>query len=279
MFRPPDAAADAAAKAAAEADAVAGPAAAPRGAASPGAGSADTGSRAPVTASRRRAFLVVLALVLAYEGYAFFIKEAGETQNIASRDDWHLTGEVAGEAALVQGLVTHADGFEGIDVWAHASGGPPPGPLDVLVTADRGAGREAVARVSYPAAQVVAAPQPFHVTIPRVDQSAGQHFELHIAAPLAPRGQGVRFEASGPAYPEGTLSLGGREEWGDLQFRTTAERSTIYRNLRHVRQGAPALVRSDLFLALMLLLFNGAIATLLYDFVFAPGTGERLPVG
>jgi hypothetical protein len=221
-----------------------------------------------------RAFVLVLALVIAYEAYAFFIKEAGEAQNIASRADWHLTGEVAGEAALVQGLVTHADGFDGIDVWAHASSGAPQGPVEFILTQDTSTGIDTVARVTVPAAQVVAT-QPYHVTIPRVDGSAGQRYKLHITAPQATRGQGVRFEASGPAYPEGTLSLGGREEWGDLQFRTTAERTTIYRNLRHLRQSAPAFVRTDLFLALMLLLFNGAIATLLYDLACAPA--DRAP--
>ena len=65
------------------------------------------------------------------------------------------------------------------------------------------------------------------------------------------------------------MTLGGREEWGDLQFRTTAERTTIYRNISHLRQSSPKIVRSDLFLALLLLLFNGAIATLLYDLAFA----------
>ncbi len=218
---------------------------------------------------RVRAFVIVFTLVIAYEAYAFFIKEAGEAQNIASRADWHLTGEVAGEAALVQGLVTHLDGFGGIDVWAHASSGPPQGPVEFMVTEDLGTGTETVARLSVPAAQVVAA-QPFHMTIPRVDASAGHHYKLRIRAPQATRGQGIRFEASGPAYPEGTLSLGGREEWGDLQFRTTAERTTIYRNVRHLRQSAPAIVRSDLFLALMLLLFNAAIGTLLYDLACAP---------
>ncbi len=123
---------------------------------------------------------------------------------------------------------------------------------------------------------MIGAPQPFHVTIPRVDASAGRPFVVRISAPEATRGQGVRFEASGPAYPQGTMTLGGREEWGDLQFRTTAERTTIYRNLRHLRQSAsvPAIVRSDLFLVLMLLLFNVVIATLLYEAVVAGPEAE-----
>jgi len=226
---------------------------------------------------RHVAFALVMALLIAYESYALFIKEAGETRNIASGADRHLTGEVAGDAALVQGFVTHADGFDGIDIWAHASraGGTPQGSIVFAVTEPSGATEQPVARVSYPAAQVVAA-QPFHVVIPRVDSSAGHHYKLSITVPQAARGDGVRFEASGPAYPEGTLSLGGREEWGDLQFRTSAERTTIYRNLRHLRQSAPALVRSDLFLLAMLLLFNSAIAVVLYDLAFAPADDRTL---
>jgi hypothetical protein len=224
------------------------------------------------------AFWVVLAALVAYEGYAFFIKTSGEARNIATAADRHLTGEVAGEAALVQGFVTHADGFDGVDVWGHASGARVP-QADVVFeiteeSASPGVPDPLVARVSVPAAQVVGA-QPFHVAIPRVDGSAGHHYKLNISAPRAVRGDGVRFEASGPAYPEGTLTLGGREEWGDLQFQTTAERTTIYRNVRHLRQSAPGVLRSDVFLVAMFLLFNWALATLLYELAFANEPGPE----
>jgi hypothetical protein len=220
----------------------------------------------PTGRPRRRlgVFVVILAVVLAYEAYAFFIKEAGEAENIASASDWHLTGEVAGAIVLDQGLVPHADGFDGLDVWAHATGVVPDGPVRFTITQNIGNGQETLAQVSYPARDVVST-RPFHVTIPRIDLSAGRQYTVHIAAPAATAGHGLRFEASGPAYPQGAMTLGGREEWGDLQFRTSAERTTIYRNVRHLRQTGPAFARSDLFLAIMFLLFNVALATLLYD--------------
>jgi hypothetical protein len=201
-----------------------------------------------------------------YEAYAFFIKEAGEAENIASASDWHLTGEVAGDIVLAQGVTPHADGFDGLDVWAHATapGVTPAGSVRFTITQDNGSGPETVAQVTAPAADVVTR-RPFHVTIPRIDVSAGRQYTVRIAAPQATPGHGLRFEASGPTYPQGAMTLGGRQEWGDLQFRTSAERTTIYRNVRHLRQTAPAFARSDLFLALMLLLFNTALATLLYD--------------
>lgn len=228
---------------------------------------------------RRRAFVLVLAALLAYEAYAFFLKEAGDAENLASASDWHLTGEVAGEIALEQGLVPHADGFDGVDIWAHATSDtePPPGPVlvTILQPSSTGTGNgvdttETIAQVTYRAADVVST-RPFHVTIPRIDASAGRSYVIRLSAPQASRGHGVRFEASGPQYPQGAMTLGGREEWGDLQFRTTAERTTIYRNLRHLRQSSqiPAFVRSDAFLIAMLLLFNVALATMLYELAFA----------
>jgi len=222
---------------------------------------------------RRRAWAIVLACVLAYEAYAFFIKEAGEAENIATASDWHLTGEVAGDAVLEQGLVPHADGFDGVDVWAHATQeGNAAGITGVVrftITRGTATGPLTVATVTHPAAEVVAK-RPFHVAIPRLDVSAGQDFAIRIAAPDATAGHGLRFEASGPTYPQGAMTLGGRQEWGDLQFRTTAERTTIYRNLRHLRQSTqvPEAVRSDLFLAVMLLLFNLALAVLIHDVAF-----------
>jgi hypothetical protein len=219
--------------------------------------------------TRRRGFAIALACVLAYEGYAFFIKEAGEAENIASASDWHLTGEVAGEVVLEQWLVPHADGFDGVDVWAHAAtdGSVPPGSVRFTIAQGTANGPLTVATATYPAAEVVAK-RPFHVTIPRIDASAGRDYVIRIAAPEATRGRGLRFEASGPTYPQGAMTLGGRQEWGDLQFRTSAERTTIYRNVRHLlRQTTqvPGFARSDLFLVLMLLLFNVALATLIYE--------------
>ncbi len=225
----------------------------------------------------RRAFAILLACVLAYEAYAFFIKEAGEAENIATASDWHLTGEVAGDAELEQGLVPHADGFDGIDVWAHASqearGEVPPGVVRFTITQSTANGALTLATVTHPVAEVVAK-RPFHVAIPRLDVSAGRAFAIRIAVPDATPGHGLRFEASGPAYPQGVMTLAGRQEWGDLQFRTTAERTTIYRNLRHLRQSAqvPELVRSDLFLGIMLLLFNVALAVLIYDLACSEGS-------
>lgn len=219
---------------------------------------------------RLRGFAIVLACVLAYEGYAFFIKEAGEAENIASASDWHLTGEVAGNVALTQGLVPHADGFEGLDVWAHATSDTPSGAVQLTLTQGTPQGNEVVARASYPAADV-ASTRPYHMTFARIDASAGRQYTLTLSAPEASRGHGLRFEASGPAYPQGAMMLGDREEWGDLQFRTTAERTTIYRNVRHLRQSSqvPAMVRSDLFLVVMLLLFNVALAVLLRDVILS----------
>jgi hypothetical protein len=237
----------------------------------------------PPMPQKRRVFAIVLAVLIAYEAYAFFVKEAGQSENFASKGDWHLTGEVAGDAALVQTLITHADGFDGLDIWAHAASptATPRGPVVVTIFHGETGTDPAnpatvvpedyrVARVSIPASQVVAA-QPFHVSFPRIDASAGRPFIIHISAPEATRGQGIRLEASGPTYPQGAMTLGGREEWGDLQFRTTAERTTIYRNVRHLRQSAalPAIVRSDVFLVVMLVLFNAALAALLYDVVLA----------
>jgi hypothetical protein len=225
---------------------------------------------------RRRVWAIVVAAVLVYEGYAFFLKEAGETSNIASAADWHLTREVAGADMLEQEMVPHADGFEGVDVWAHATSDMPQGDVRFTFVEVNIVSPVRVASVTFPASAVVAR-QPFHVPIPRIDVSAGHRYVLQILAADARPGHGLRFEASGPQYPEGALLVGGRQEWGDLQFRTTAERTTIYRNLRHLRQSSslPAFARSDLFLAMMLLLFNLALAVLIWDLAFSSSSDAK----
>src|SRR5690349_13099297 len=137
--------------------------------------------------TRRRGFAIVLACVLAYEAYACFFKEAGEAENIASASDWHLTGEVAGEVALTQGLGPHADSFEGLDLWVHATSDTPQGPLLLTITENTWRGVETVVRGSYPAADAVSA-RPFHLTFARIDASAGHQYTIHLSAPQATRG-------------------------------------------------------------------------------------------
>ena len=142
---------------------------------------------------RRRAWAIVLACVLAYEAYAFFIKEAGEAENIATASDWHLTGEVAGDACWSRGWCRTRTASMASTSRAHATqeggGGGATGVVLFTITRSTANGPLTVATVTYPAAEVVAK-RPFHVTIPRLDVSAGQGFAIRIAAPDASAGQG-----------------------------------------------------------------------------------------
>ena len=107
------------------------------------------------------------------------------------------------------------------------------------------------------------------ITTPHVDSSAGELFRLDLAMPQAPHGQGLRFEAGGPTYFEGKMEIGGRQEWGDLKFRTMADRTTVYRHFRHLKRSWPPVLQSGAVSILVLAIVNWAMATMLYYLVFA----------
>jgi hypothetical protein len=103
-----------------------------------------------------------------------------------------------------------------------------------------------------------------------VTPSAGTRFRVDVAMPQAPRGHGVRLESGGPTYEYGAMTIGGRQEWGDLKFRTLAERSTVVRNIRLLRRPWPSVLHNDGIWILILLIANAAVATAIYYLVFAP---------
>jgi hypothetical protein len=220
---------------------------------------------------RRIAFIVCLLGLFAYEGYALFVQEGGATSHLPPARDLHLTREVNQAASLQQTFVMHTDGFQGVEFVARASDQPAIGPLDVVVSApDPNRGDEWVPlgrqRID---ASSIALGSFTRVTVPRIDYSAGFAYRIEIAMPDAPPGHGLRFEAGGPTYEQGRLMIGGREEWGDLKFRTVAQRATVFRSVRHLRTTLPPILREDAVWVIGLIAINWALATIVYYLGFA----------
>jgi hypothetical protein len=215
---------------------------------------------------RRILFALAMALVLAYEAYFILLKRAGESANLPPPRSTTLTAEIAGETSLEQSFVVHADGLHGIDLYPRRSQQEPDGYV-TLVLESREYGQIARARV--PAGDAVSGDR-FTWGVPRIDQSAARSFTLKIAMPETKAGHGLRFEMGPPAYVQGRLFVGGREQWGDLKFGTRAARTRLYDAMRAHRRHASGLARSEAFWIAALVLFNLSIAGLLYGLVFAP---------
>jgi hypothetical protein len=218
---------------------------------------------------RRTAFVLCLIVFFSYEAYALFVRESGVTAHEPRPRELHLTREVNVNTPLSQTFVMHAEGFQGVELFARPSDQPPSGPLEVVVMQETEAGWVFLSRSQIDVESIDLAGSVV-VTTPRVDHSAGTAFRVDVTMPQAAPGHGLRFQAGGPTYVQGVMTIGGRQEWGDLKFRTRASRATVLRNLQHVRQTWPAPFRSDLFWIFALLVINWALATVVYYLAFAP---------
>lgn len=220
---------------------------------------------------RRFGFLVCFGAILAYEGYALFVHEAGQTSHLPPARDLHLTREIDAGHPLSQTFVMHAEGFKGIELFPRRADQPPVGPVDVTISNDWEAdGRwETMTRVTVDAASLDLTSS-WVIPTPRIDLPAGILYRLEVALPQAPPGHGLRFEAGGPTYLQGAMEIGGQRQWDDLKFRTEAQRTTVFRNVQRLRLSLPPVLRSDLFWISMLLLINWAMGTVLYSLAFAP---------
>lgn len=229
---------------------------------------------------RRTAFILCLLGLFGYEGYALFVQQGGATSHLPPARDLHLTREVNQVSSLQQTFVMHADGLQAIDVFIRPSDQPSVGPLQVKLSMLFGSEIDQLsAGFSHwaPVATVAVDPATIDLTsstripIPRIDASSGVIYQLDFTMPHAAPGHGLRFEAGGPTYVQGSMVIGGRPEWGDLKFRTEAQRATVFRNIQHMRASMPPIMQSDLFWLTALVAINWALATVIYSLGFAGG--------
>jgi hypothetical protein len=221
--------------------------------------------------ARRTAFVLCLIVLFGYEAYALFVRETGVAAHEPRAHDRHLTREVNADTPLSMTFRIHANGFSGVEIFARPSAQPPAGPLEVMISRETGETWTPVRRARLDLARLdLTGTGSVMITTPRMDSSAGVFFRLDVTMPQAPPGQGLRFEAGGPTYIEGATTIGGRGEWSDLKFRTMSERTTVFRNVRHLRHAWPPLLRNDAVLILLLVIANVAVAAVIYYLVFAP---------
>jgi hypothetical protein len=217
---------------------------------------------------RWAAFVLFLAALFGYEGYALFVEEPDPAQHLPPARDVHLSREANGECPLTQSFGVHADGFSAIEIYPRKSVHPPTRPMRVRIMDGRTDTYTLLLEKTYDTA-TLDLNGPLRIQVPRVDDSAGRLFMLEVTM-LAPPGHGVRFEQGGATYPEGELYIECVKDWGDLKFRTEVQRATIFSNVQHLRRSLPAPLRSDAVLLAVLLIGNVALAMVVYALAFAP---------
>jgi hypothetical protein len=221
--------------------------------------------------TRWAAFGLCLAVLFAYEAYAIFGQELATAAHLPAARNTYLTREIGGHDFLLHSFIVLADGFHAFEVYPRKSQEPPVGPIRFRVFD----GEQLIAVKTVDTAGLDLS-GPLRVSVPYVDNSAGRVFIIEIMLEYAPPGHGLRFEAGSPTYVYGNMMISGKAEWGDLKFRAIAERSTIFRNVRKLRQTWPAPLRSDAFLILALIVGNAALAIVVYGLAFAPSGSDGI---
>lgn len=248
-------------------------------------------SRPPASVPRRSptllAFLIFVTLfgaLFVVEGYLLFFRESG-VPVVARGDRPRAIGEVAGPSAVVQTFRVDTGGLSGLTVEARpfaqrvtgmvvfslreiepkpavAAAAPATPPASPVVPA------RPIFRVLKPAAQVVAGDRA-RVDFDPIEDSKGRMYQLRIEAPDTPAGEGLAFWATrDQALPEGTLTVGGKEEWGDLVFAAHATRATLFRRVEHMLADKPAWLRSRITLGILIALYNWALAAFTWYMLF-----------
>jgi hypothetical protein len=220
------------------------------------------------------AFAAASVAVLAWEVYAIFLAEYGTPYSKPAHARFMAT-EVAGEVAVSQTMALLAAGFDAVVVHARPYGKKVSGEVVFELTELAQGGGRPVFRTARPAAEV-AASDSYTVRFAPIEQSEYRQYSLRITAPDAAPGEGITLLASREdAYPQGALFIGGREQWGDLVFETSASRSTIFSGVEYLLRSKPPFLRSRWVLGGVFALFNWALLTFLYSMAFAADEQAR----
>jgi hypothetical protein len=220
----------------------------------------------PGCARRWGPFVAILAAVLAFQVYAWFLKRSGETAYLPPDSALVAPAYVGGESIVRQTFEMRADGLQSVRLFARPRSAPPVGTAHLeLVDAATGV---SVTRTTLPAAALTAA-APFEWTIPRIDHSMWRSYQIVISVPDAPSDRGLLLDVGAPLYAGGALTVAGRDVWGDLRFSTRASRARAIDAMRQLRQQAPPWGRSELLVVAIGLLVNLALARLFYDLIVA----------
>lgn len=187
---------------------------------------------------RSAALAATALLLLAAESYGIFVHRFGEVANPPAAGDV-ASAEIAGAVSLAQTFRMQAAGFDGIRVHARRIAGPVQGRIVAdLMEIEPASGREVPKFQSIQAAQAVADAGQWLVRLPEASDSRGRLYRIRLSLPDASPGHGLAFVISRhDRWPEGRLSIGGRDQWGDLAFETHASRATIWANVAQTAGG------------------------------------------
>jgi len=164
-----------------------------------------------------------MVVLVALQATFLFGLRAGETRLLFGAAELAPSLEIYGDRTLSQTFTAQADGLSAITIYPSPQSKPAKGSVELTLEADE---HTPIARATVAASDVVGRPE-WTWTFPPVEASAQRRFRLQVALPAAPEGSGLSLAAGPPTAFAGTLTMGVRPQWGDLQFQTRSEYSRV----------------------------------------------------
>jgi hypothetical protein len=225
---------------------------------------------------RRLALAGLVCAVLAWQAWALLVGEFGMPESRESGDTYWV--EVSGGTEVSQTVSVDALTFSRF-VLVGKPQGQTAHPVHVTVegirtgiklslsltmsTAD--AGRDGRLELSFPPIRPAA--------------YSNWLYRFTVKVPAARPGSGLALLANRhDSYPDGALFVDGREQWGDLVFRTGSSRARVLGNVKALLQGAPAIARSDWVLGPVLVAYAVALVLFFWGLLGGVTGADRAPL-
>lgn len=207
----------------------------------------------------RVAFVGVCGLVFCWQIYALFVRQPGPTIGVPEANIT-VVEEFGAGATVDQTFTPEAAQLDGLTVWFVADA-----PGQVTVRCELAADEQQAFQPLYRWTEVVAVDGRTRRTFafPPVARSYHRSMRFSLAA-TTPTQIGIEASRSDELRP-GFLRIDGREQWGDLHFRTRS--ATRFRAFTAVARDLPQPLRDARVALVLLAIYNWATMTFVYFMV------------
>lgn len=218
----------------------------------------------------RWGFATLAAALLVFQAYVIFVQPHGTPATTG--EETHVLDPIAGAATLRQSFRPNANGLDRLTFYLAPGDASASGQVVFeLFDVSEGETTDQPLFRLVRSARDVARGETYALRFHPIDDTSGKTLAIQVSVPGVPASEGLRLLATRhDRYPGGRLWVDGREQWGDLVFRTHAERATAFARFEHALRTKPAWLRSRVTLGLLFALYNVALLTVLWTVWTAP---------
>ena len=218
-------------------------------------------------------FIGGLAVVSAVETWWLFLQPVGTPRSPVGPQARLV--DVGGDVLVQQTFRVEAAGLDLVRLYPEPRNDAPPVEV-VFEIARSGKPPEIIHRLRRTLADVTRRGV-YDLTFPPIDDSGRSEVALTISAPGAVPGDLRLWMNAGGRRSDGRLHAGGKEQWGELAFATGARAGHRWARLVEARPNLPGVLTRRPLGAVLLLLYNALLATVVWWAAGGPRAPEVQP--